>query len=328
MPSPNSTFTELVATTLRHHEKKLSDNVSKHNALLSRMTSKGRKRSVSGGTEIVEPLQYAENSTYQRYSGYDILNVQASDVLSAAKYDWKQSAMHVTANGRELRINSGREALINLVKSRVDNAMMSFKNNFSADLYSDGTAANQINGLQALISDAGTGVVGGINSASFTFWKSIVQSAAAPLQGGAAITPSATTIQSLMLHLWLELTRGGDKPDLIVSSNEYFAFYHDSLTQNARYVGNDREAIGGFTSLKYMNNCDVVHDGGTKGGGIPNAHMYFVNTDYLTLVTHPDADMTQKPENNSVNQDAIVLPVLWMGNLTCSNRSLQGVLKA
>ena len=28
----------------------------------------------------------------------------------------------------------------------------------------------------------------------------------------------------------------------------------------------------------------------------------------------------------SVNQDAVVIPLLWMGNLVCSNRSLQGIL--
>jgi hypothetical protein len=28
----------------------------------------------------------------------------------------------------------------------------------------------------------------------------------------------------------------------------------------------------------------------------------------------------------SVNQDGVVIPILWMGQLCCSNRSLQGVL--
>jgi hypothetical protein len=52
----------------------------------------------------------------------------------------------------------------------------------------DGTLANQINGIQALVSNAGTGTVGGINSATFTFWQNKVQSAAAPIQGGGAVT--------------------------------------------------------------------------------------------------------------------------------------------
>jgi hypothetical protein len=63
------TFTELVTTTYRNHKKEIADNVSSHNALFRRMTEKGRIRMEDGGLSIVEPLDWAENSTYQRYSG-------------------------------------------------------------------------------------------------------------------------------------------------------------------------------------------------------------------------------------------------------------------
>ncbi|MEC9266716.1 MAG: phage major capsid protein [Pseudomonadota bacterium] len=321
MASPNATFTEIVSTTFREHRKGFADNVSNHNALLQRLTKKGQIDQIDGGYEIVEPLDYAENSTYQRYSGYDTLNVQASDVLSAAKFDWKQAAVHVTASGLELRQNSGKNQIIKLAKARMTNAMRSFKNNLSTDIYSDGTASNQINGLQALVSDAGTGTVGGINSTNYAFWRSIVQSAASPLQGGGSITPSASTIQSLMLPLWLNLTRGTDRPDLIVADDTYFTYYEESLTDLKRYTDSD-EGKGGFTSLKYKT-ADVIYD-----DGCPDAHMYMLNTDFLRMVVHRDANMVEVPEMRSVNQDAVVMPILWMGNLTVSNRSLQGVVKA
>lgn len=323
MPSPNATFTELVSTTFRNHKKELADNVSNHNALHQRLTKRGKIRVEDGGLSIVAPLDYAANSTYQRYSGYDTLNISASDVLSAAEYQWKQAAVHVTASGLELRNNAGKNQIINLAKARLTNAIRTFKNSFSNDLYSDGTAANQINGLQALIADAGTGTVGGINSTTFTFWKNIVQSAAAPLQGGGAITPSASTIESLMLPLWLELTRGGDKPDLIVMANDYYTFYEQSQTSIKRYM-DSAMADGGFTSLKY-HTADVIFDGGS---GITAAHAYFINTDYLELVVHRDANMTEVPELRAINQDAVVMPIIWQGNLVTSNRSLQGVMKA
>jgi hypothetical protein len=38
--------------------------------------------------------------------------------------------------------------------------------------------------------------------------------------------------------------------------------------------------------------------------------------------------MTVLDEARPYNQDAAVIPVLWMGNLLLSNRSLQGVMKA
>jgi len=329
MASPNSTFTEIVSTTLREHKPEFTDNVTNHNALLQRLSSKGKLDVVDGGYEIVTNLEYAENSTYQRYSGYDTLDISASDVLSAAKYDWKQAAVHISASGLELRQNSGKNQLISLAKSRIKNAMSTFANNLASDIYSDGTASNQINGLQALVSDAGTGTVGGINSTTYTFWKNIVQSAASPLQGGSAITPSASTIKSLMQPLWLALVRGSDAPDLICSGATYFQYYWDSLTDLQRYTSAD-SATQGFQSLKFVT-ADVVHDGASWGqynSGLSDTRMYFLNTDYLGLTAHKAANMTELPQKESINQDAVTIPVIWQGNLTCSNRSLQGIVKA
>ena len=323
MASPNSIFTELVSTTFRKHAKEIKDNVSKNNALLRRIYDKGSIRREDGGLTIATPLDYAENSTYQRYSGYDVLNVGASEVISAAEYQWRQIAINVVASGLELRANSGDSRLINLVKARMKNAIRTFKNNFSSDIYSDGTLANQINGLQALVADAGTGTVGGIDSGTWTFWRNKVQSAAAPLQGGGAITPSATTIETLMLPLWLAQSRGDDQPDLIVMDNNYFTFFEQSQVSLKRYT-DATKVTAGVVSLKYKS-ADVIFDGGS---GIPANHAYFLNTDYLELVVHRDADMTVMEEMKPYNQDAAVVPVLWMGNLVCSNRSLQGVMKA
>ncbi len=323
MASPNATFTELASTTFRKHAKDVKDNVSKNNALCRRLMDKGQHRNEDGGLSINQALDYQANGTYQRYSGYDVLNISASEVITNAEFQWRQIAINVVASGEELRKNSGDSRIVNLVKSKMKNAIRTFKNNFSADLYSDGTLPNQINGLQALVSDTGLGTVGGIDSSAFPFWRNIVQSAAAPLQGGGAITPSATTIESLMLPLYLALTRADDQPDLIVASNDYYTFFEASQTSLKRY--NDTQSgKAGFVSLLYKK-AEVVFDGGS---GIPDAHMYFLNTDYLELVAHTDADLAVMDEMKPYNQDAAVVPVLWMGNLVVSNRSLQGVMKA
>lgn len=326
MASPNATFTELVSTTFRKHGKTFIDNVSKNNALLRYIMDRGEIRKESGGLSIVAPLDYNSNNTYQRYSGFDVLNVAQSDVLSSAEFQWRQIAINVVASGLEMRINKGDSRIIALVKSRIKNAIRTFKNNFSVDLYSDGTLANQIGGLQALVSDAGTGTVGGIDSSLFPFWKSLVQSAAAPLQGGGAITVGPATIESLMLPLYLAQTRGDDQPNLIVASNDYYTFFEQSQTSLKRYTSDSgsQNAKAGFVSMMYKK-AEVIFDGGS---GIPNSHMYFLNTDYIDLVVHEDANMTVLDEVKPYNQDAAVVPVLWMGNMVVSNRSLQGVMKA
>lgn len=313
MASPNAVFTELVSTTFRKHRKEVVDNVTNHNALCRRLMKKGQHRREDGGLTIACPLDYAENGTYQRYSGFDILDISASDVISAAEYQWRQIAINVVADGRTLRINSGGPRIINLVKARIKNAMRTFKNNFSVDLYSDGTLSNQINGLQALISDAGTGTVGGINSTTFSFWQNQVETAAATL--------TASNIEGEMLDLYLKCVRGDDQPDLILTSNEFYKLYENSQTSLKRY-NTDDSVSGGFVAIKYKK-ADVIFDGGS---GIPAAHMYFINTDYLELVAHTQADLTVMDEMKPYNQDAAVVPILWMGNLVCTNRARQGVL--
>ena len=325
MSSPNSTFTELVSTTFRKMRTEVADDVSNRNALLKYMKKRGNYRREDGGLTIVTPLEYAQNQTYQRYSDWDTLNIAASDVISAAEYQWRQIAINVVSSGRELRINKGDSRIINLAKSKLKNAIHTFNNNFSSDIYSAGTLSNQVNGLQALIADAGTGIVGGINSSLFSFWQNSVQSAAAPIQGGGAITVGATTIETgIMLPLWLQLDRGpDDQPDLIVMSNDYWTFFEASQISLKRYADKDM-ANGGFVGLKYKN-ADVLFDGGS---GIPSAHGYMINTRYLELVAHEDADLEVMDEIRPVNQDGAVVAILWMGNLTLSNRYRQGVFKA
>lgn len=296
-----NTFTELVSTTYRNHKKEVADNMSNHNALYRRIAEKNKARTEDGGLSIVLPLEYADNSTFQRYSGYDTLNIQAVDVLTSAEFPWRQAAVNVAASGLELRSNSGDSKFINLAEKKLKNAVKSAANSMSSDIYSDGTLSNQIGGLQALVADAGTGTVGGINSSTYSFWQNVVQSAAAPLQGGGAVTMSSTTIEEQMLNLWIRLTRGADKPDLIVMSDDYYAMYEKSQTSLKRYTA-EESGKGGMISLKYKT-ADVFFD---TSGGISSAHAYFLNTDYLEMVAHEDANWTIMDEMSSINQDAVV----------------------
>lgn len=318
MASPNATFTELVSTTFRKHKKQIFDNLSNRNALIKYMMKRGNYDTEDGGLTIVTPLDYAENGTYQRYSDWDTLNIGASDVISAAEYQWRQIAINVVSSGRELRVNSGGSKIVSLAKGKMKNALRTFNNNFSTDVYSDGTLTNQINGLQALVADAGTGTVGGIDSSTYTFWQNQIFDCSAN-----SVTSSATTIEnSMMLPLWLNLDRGpDDQPDLIVMDNIYYQYFEASQTSLKRYASAS-SVDAGLTSLKYKG-ADVLFDGNS---GISASHAYFLNTQYLRLCVHKDANLEVMDEQRPINQDGVVVPILWMGNMVCSNRNQQGVI--
>ncbi len=317
MPSPNSTFTEMVTTTMRHHKRKVVDNVTSNNSLLRYLKERGNiKTDASGGYEIAVPLSHSENATYQRYSGYDVLNIGASDVLSSAKYDWSQVALHVTASGREVRMNNSEERMINLVKARIDVAMATAANNMSIDLYSDGALSNQIGGLANIIQNAGTGTVGGINSTTYTFWRNKFKE----VSGSGA---TYATLRAALNDEWYSQTRGVDVPDLIVMSHDFYGIYEGGLQDLQRYAAADK-AASGFQALKYKS-ADVIFDSNSNFG-TTSEKAYFLNTKYLYLMEHPDARWTEDDEKVPVNQDAVVVPIYWMGQLCCSNRALQGVV--
>lgn len=323
MATPSTTFTELVTTTLRHVGNEVADNVSNHNALLNLMKEKGNIKSVSGGYEIQEPLEYAENGTYQRFSGYDQLNVGASDVLTSAKYDFQQVAIHITASGRELRQNSGKEAMKNLVKQRKKNAMNTAKNQFSVDLYSDGTEDNQINGLANLIQTDGTGTVGGINSSTWAFWQNQFKEMTGTNLAASPTEANSLSMRADMNSLWLSTVRGTDKPDLIVMSHDFFSLFEVGLQERQRYASS-RLAEAGFETVKYKG-TDVVFDDNTNFATTAEK-AYFINTNYLYLVQHKEAKWTMDDEKKPTNQDAVVIPLYWMGNMVCTNRARQGIL--
>ena len=323
MATPSSTFTEMVTTTLRHTPTEVADNVSAHNALLNVMKRRSKIKTVGGGYEIQLPLEYAENGTYQRYSGYEQLNTQASDVLTSAKFEWQQVAIHVTASGREIRMNSSKEAMIDLVKTRKKNAMNTAANNMSVDIYSDGALSNQIGGLANLIQTDGNGTVGGIDASSFSFWQNQFKEMTGTNIAASPSAANAISMKADMNGLWLATVRGNDKPDLIVMTHDFYALYELGEQQLQRYADSEL-AKSGFTTLKYKS-ADVVFDDNSNFG-TTDEKAYFLNTDYLYLIQHREAQWTTDTEKKPVNQDAVVVPMYWMGNMACSNRARQGVL--
>lgn len=322
MPSPN--LSEIVTTTLRNRTGQLADNMLDNNALLARLKKRGTVKPVSGGRTIVQELEYADNQTYKRYAGYETLNISPSDVFTAAEFDFKQAAVAVSISGLEELQNSGPDAIIDLLESRIKNAEKSMLNGLSLDVYSNGSAdgGKQIGGLQLLVAKSpGSGTVGGIDRATWAFWQN-----KATVSGTAA---DATNIQSRMNAMALSLVRGTDAPDLIVADGNYFGHYLASLQAIQRITNETSEAGAGFPSLKYYGSgkaCDVVLDGG-QGGNCPANTMYFLNTNYIHWRPHKDRNIVPIGDDRyAVNQDAMVKLIAFAGNMTLSNASLQGVL--
>ena len=289
------------------------------------MKKKGRIKTFSGGSKILQELSFAENSNAGWYSGYDLLPVGVSDVISAAEYDIKQAAVPVVISGLEQLQNAGKERMIDLMEARLEVAESTMANLITGGLYSDGTAAGgkQIDGLEAAVPvDPTAAAYGGIDGATFTFWQNAVsdQTAAAGLD--------PTQIQGFWNQLWAELVRGQDRPDLIMCDTTVWNAYVASLQAQQRFT-NTNDADAGFATLKFMD-ADVCLDGGiyngNSGSGAPAGTAFFLNTKYLHYRPHASRNMVSlNPSRRyATNQDAETAILAWAGNLTCSGRHFQG----
>lgn len=315
MAFPN--VSDIIATTIESRTKKIADNVTKNNALLARLQQRGKMKTFSGGRLIYEELSFAENGNAGWYSGYDLLPVAAQDVLSAAQYDIRQAACPVVISGLELLQNAGPEQMIDLLSARIDVAESTMKNLVCGGIYSDGTGSGgkEITGLNAAVPlDPTTGTYGGIDRATWNFWRSKVNNSV-----------DATGIQAKFNTLWASLIRGADRPDLIVVDNVVWGAYVASLQAQQRFTSSGEGNLG-FPSLKYMD-ADIVLDGGI-GGFCPAGTAFFLNTDYIKFRPHSARNFVPLSPNKrySINQDAEVQILAWAGNLTTNGAQFQGRL--
>lgn len=339
MAYPNPAIGDIVATTLENRSKQAADNVTRNNALLNRISKRGNAKPFSGGVSIWQELQYAQNQTAMWYSGYEVLNVSPSQIFTAAEFPIRQAAVAVSISGLEELQNAGPEQMIDLIEGRVSNAEDTLTSLIAVGIYSDGSAAKEIGGLQLLVDTSpATGTVGGIAADTWTFWRNIAYSAAT--NGGAAAT--SANIRRYMDAVYVQLVRGTDKPDLLVADNNYWLLYNESL-QPLQRITNADMAAAGFITLEYMG-APVVLDGGFQGygtygeanasdymanGGCPTNTMYFLDTKYIFYRPHRARNFVPlNPDRYSINQDAVVKLQAWAGNMTVSNRRLQGVLSA
>jgi hypothetical protein len=318
MAFANPSYSDIIATTIQNRSGKIADNVTDNNALLKVLSKRGNVRPFGGGNVILQELSFADNGNVGYYSGYDLLPIAAQDVISAAEFSIKQAAAPVVISGLEELQNAGKEQIIDLLAGRVEVAEASLANLLANGVYSDGTGSGgkQITGLNAAVPLVPTtGVYGGIDRATWTFWRSQIDNDAAAL--------TASTIQGVFNALYASQVRGSDRPDLIVLDNATWATYMASLQANQRFMDADTANLG-FPTVKFMGS-NVVLDGGIDGNCGANT-AFFLNTKYLFFRPHSKRNMVplSPAKRYATNQDAEVQIIAWAGNVTCSGSKFQG----
>lgn len=314
--SETRTQDALLTTTLANYRNTLYDNIFETYPLLSWLNGKlgqalrgaSVKRVVGGGESIVEQLLYEVNSTAKPYAGAETLDTTLQDGMTIARYNWKQYSASIGITGLERRSNMGEEQLINLLQAKATQAEKSLQSVLSEGSWSDGTGNNgkQLTGLQAIVDSTAT--VGGLAPGTFAWWAADETASAGSF---------AATGLDKMEATFNNISYGNDTPDAIFTDQSVFQFYKKVLQPQERYV-NTMAADAGFTNIAY-NAVPVMWD-----RDCPSGEMYFLNSKYVNLVVHKDADMSTGEFIRPKDQDVTTAQILFQGNLTTNNRRMLG----
>ena len=304
MSNPN--FDALLSTTLANYRDQLTDNIFTARPLTYFLQDKGRIRMLNGGTKIVEPLIYGQNSTVASYSGYDTISLTAQSGITAAEYDWKQYAASIAISGIEEAKNNGEQEIINLLEAKIMQAEESMREGFNTMFYADGTgnSGKDWNGLGNIVEASGT--VGGIDRSTEAYWRSYEENTSEAL----SLAKMATAYNSVSV--------GNDHPDMVLTTQTLFEKYEALLQPQLRYT-DTKTADAGFQNLLFKA-APVVYDEGCTAGV-----MFFLNSKYLTLVGHSGKWFSQTEFVRPENLDARYALIMC---LTCRNAAKQGKLTA
>jgi hypothetical protein len=317
--------TELVTTTLRLRTKKIKDNVTNYNILSNKMEiTRG-----ADGRSIFREMSYAQNGTFKRYSGAEVLDISYNPTMTAAEFEPKQFAVAVTITGREKRMNSGPEGLIKLLGARMKIAEATLQNYFNGDMYSDGSAdsGKQIGGLKLLIAKTPTtGTVGAINRASSdsAFYRNYKFDTSADWANGAT---SAGNVKQLYNKVLNATQTNGEGPDVIIAGPDHFE-YLQVATQAIQRITDTKIAKLGYRNFDYQGVPVVLGSSVNYSGQtlIQDDLSYFVNTRGLEMVIYKGGDFDPLPMVNSINQDCETQIICFMGNMVLNQGKTQGVL--
>lgn len=299
---------DILSSTLRILKDEEVDNLYKATPLLDSIRKQGGVETVDGGSKLDRPMILAEHSTItQLSSGYEPINLSASDVLRHQSYEFQNATIPIIITKVEEMANKGPRAIVDVAQARMKAAMGQFKREFEKALVAASstvlTNLSSLNGV-ALTTNGffenknftlQTNTVGGIAKSSFPddFQHQLGEIAAFTAGGTETIDALTEVYVDAQLR-----TPDGTSPNLILCSPDLFKKYKAQLYNNQRFV--DAGTLdGGAMQLAFHGAALIPSpvmvelDAGTNANGMNAAAYiaaYVLNTKYIKLVYDSDGE--------------------------------------
>jgi hypothetical protein len=293
-------------------EMRKPQNQWAENAALRVMEKQGAIRRENLGPTIEVPLDYRANpDAAVMAADQDIASLVKTEVITSASYSVAQLNVPVTwTKGDDVK-NPSENQKIALVKSLLENGIQTHDDLIEQLIFTTSTAGgDEWSGLSDLVTAAGTGTVGGIDSSVEIWWKNY----------GDTYT-DATDIEATFTTAFNKASKGSGsslQPKFMISGVAPHVMYESGL-QTLQRFGDSSEADAGFKVLKFKN-CDYIFSqyGGNK--------VYFLNPKNYNIVVSKEYFRDKGNTEQVPGQNAFYFLIYSAGQTVVNNRSRLAVV--
>lgn len=222
-----------------------------------------------------EKVRIGHSSNYQNYSGDDQVSYNRRDTVRKAPYQHYEAHDGFSLNETDLANNgivmtddqsaqptkAELRQVVNLVRENYQVLKLGYQENMDLEFHQDGTQNTKaVPGLDALVSTTpAVGTIGGLNAATYSFWRNNADLAISTVTSGALI--NAMEVQ------WRACTTYGKRvPDAIFCGSAFYdAFRKDANSSVSRFIEAPGNQKGGVrvdpsTGDLFFKNVKVVWD--------------------------------------------------------------------
>lgn len=293
-------------------EMRKAANQWTENAALREMERQGVIQRISLGATIEAPLDYRANpDTAVLASDQDEASLVKTEVVTSASYNVAQISVPVVWTKGDDAKNPTESQKVALVKQLLENGINSHDDLIEQLIFTTSTAGgDEFNGLSDLVTAAGTGTVGGIDSSVETWWKNYGD-----------LYVDATDIEATFTTAYNKAAKGSGStlaPKFMISGVTPHAMYEAGLQTLQRFIDSE-EGDAGFKVLAFKSARYIFSQyGGTK--------VYFLNPKNYNIVM---SKQYFRDKGNTVEipaQNAFVFKIYSAGQALVNNRSRLAVV--
>lgn len=313
-----------ITTTLNKWSEEVFDSVLNRNALLYCFKAIGKLKHMVGnknlGSVIIAPggkkieedvaLNPTSNAGWVDYNE-DLKTDENKDNFATAEFDWKISYANAVAYKAQILANqSSKFRKHDMIKNLVENAENTLLNNIGAGLFNL-TSANSKgpNGLPEIITDDGTGTVGGLSTATYETWKNQYEN-----------LPADHTPDQLRQSMGKLYRKCRSAIDIIVTTSDLYGEFEASMTATVRQPSLKALENAWFDYLRF-HGAVVIWD-----ENCPANRMYFLNTRAIKINFMKGAEIKVGEMEHPAGTQKYIWPIMAMMNWSIRARRDLGVL--